>query len=63
MTTQVGLSFDDSLMDQFKWAHTMHELSLRGVFYISPLRLGWKPRPRQPGTQQDANPNDPPPRV
>ena len=37
---QVGLSFDDGLLDQFKWARTMNVLGLRGVFYISPGRVG-----------------------
>jgi peptidoglycan/xylan/chitin deacetylase (PgdA/CDA1 family) len=36
---QVGLSFDDSFVNQRAWARTMHNLGLRGTFYISPGRI------------------------
>jgi len=40
---KVSLSFDDSLVDQFKWARTMALLNLKGVFYVSPGRLNRPP--------------------
>ena len=36
----IGISFDDSLVDQLKWARTMAQVGLRGVFYVSPGVLG-----------------------
>lgn len=39
----LGISFDDSLVSQLKWARTMWKLGLQGVFYISPGRLGKRP--------------------
>ena len=37
---QVGLSFDDGLVDQLKWAHTLQVVGLRAIFYVSPGLLG-----------------------
>lgn len=37
---RMEISFDDSFVDQLKWARTMGRLGLVGTFYISPGRLG-----------------------
>lgn len=38
--THVGISFDDTLVDQLHWARMLEHLGLQGVFYVSPERLG-----------------------
>ena len=45
----VNLSFDDSLVDQLKWARTMQVLGLKGTFYISPGRLEKRVQQVAPG--------------
>jgi peptidoglycan/xylan/chitin deacetylase (PgdA/CDA1 family) len=37
---QVALSFDDSFVDQYKWARTLGELHIPATFYVSPGLIG-----------------------
>lgn len=37
---KVGISFDDTVMDQLRWARGMRRLGILGTFYITPSRLG-----------------------
>ncbi len=42
--TKIGISFDDSLVDQLHWARMLKAFDIQGVFYISPGRLTMEPR-------------------
>lgn len=38
----VALSFDDGLLDQFKWARGLYRYGVQGTFYICPFHVGYK---------------------
>ena len=35
-----AISFDDGLLDQFKWARGLYRFEIQGTFYINPFRVG-----------------------
>lgn len=35
----LGISFDDGLMDCFKWSRGMFSFGIRGIFYVCPKRI------------------------
>lgn len=37
---KVAISFDDGLLDQFKWARGLWRCDIQGTFYINPFRIG-----------------------
>jgi len=37
---EVALSFDDGLLDQFKWARALYRYRIKGTFYICPFYIG-----------------------
>lgn len=37
---KVAISFDDGLLDQFKWARALHNCEIKGTFYICPFHVG-----------------------
>lgn len=37
---KVAISFDDGLLDQFKWARALNACGIKGTFYINPFHVG-----------------------
>lgn len=37
---KVAISFDDGMLDQFKWARALWRCEIEGTFYINPFRIG-----------------------
>ena len=37
---RVAISFDDGLLDQFKWARGLYRYGIQGTFYICPFHVG-----------------------
>lgn len=37
---KIAFTFDDGLLDQFKWARLLHSCGIRGTFYINPFNIG-----------------------
>ncbi len=35
-----AISFDDGLLDQFKWARALYQLGIQGTFYVNPFCVG-----------------------
>lgn len=35
-----AISFDDGMLDQFKWARGLYQFGIQGTFYINPFRVG-----------------------
>lgn len=35
-----AVSFDDGLLDQFKWARGLYRLGIQGTFYVNPFNIG-----------------------
>lgn len=35
-----AISFDDGLLDQFKWARALYRFEIQGTFYVNPFRVG-----------------------
>ena len=38
---RVSLSFDDGLLDQFKWARGLYRYGIRATFYVNPFTIGF----------------------
>ncbi len=38
--TKVAISFDDGVIDQFKWARALNHFGIVGTFYINPFCVG-----------------------
>ncbi len=40
MNPKICLTFDDGLIDQYKWAKVLHNNGIKGTFYINPFNIG-----------------------
>ena len=41
---KAAISFDDGLLDQFKWARALWRCKIKGTFYINPFHVGHRRR-------------------
>lgn len=39
MRAKISISFDDGLVDQFKWARALHHVGIVGTFYVCPFHV------------------------